>query len=117
MKSTSRPRVLFRRLMIPFQWLFVRLPKGFTIPLIILLGVYFLYGFPKLNFWVGRYYEYLNQQASNFNANFSNEFLNTGASNLGATFIRVFSSISAAFLTLGLTMFGFWTSYWVTGQF
>jgi NTE family protein len=93
----------------------VRLPKGFTLPLITIALAYFLFAFPYLNEKVGRYYENLNSYADRYEPYFSNEALAAAHFFLRRVLLRVFSSISAAFLTLCLALIGTLLSYWVSG--
>src|SRR5437867_10499776 len=48
MRFTELVKVFFQRVLVPFHWLFVRLPRAFSMPLLAVALLYFFFLFPLL---------------------------------------------------------------------
>lgn len=119
-----------QRFVTPFKWLFVRLPKPFTLPLLVIAFLYFFLLFPSaVNlsnlgiFWIQDHVTRGEHVSHTDTSTFIWHYLpNISQSGLSwNTFftlvVIVVSLIASAVMTILLALFGLWLSYWVAGKF
>ena len=119
-----------QRFVTPFTWLFVRLPKPFTLPLLVMAFLYFFLLFPSaVNlsnlgiFWIQDHVTRGEHVSHTDTSTFIWHYLpNISQSGLSwNTFftlvVIVVSLIASAVMTILLALFGLWLSYWVAGKF
>ena len=127
MKLKRKIKLLSDRVVSPFQWLFMRLPRHFSVPFLIVAFLYFFLLFPLAvnfgNFTIISIQEWITGVDSS--STFVRQYLNTiWKSDLGwATVISVIyglvvvlSLIISALMTLLLALAGLLSSYWVAGR-
>jgi NTE family protein len=119
--QAQRIVVVFQRILVPLQWLFVRLPKAFTIPLLIIAFLYFFLLFPLAvnlsNQGIFLVQDYVTKEpsTSTFIWRYLPEMLNSGLSwHTVITLVAiVVSLIASALMTLFLASLGLWLSHWL----
>lgn len=106
--------------LMPFQWLLLRLPRGFTIPLLAVAFVYFFYLFPALVqvviplllLKIGQFVAYLGHQIGSTELHPLFKFILLVIVAAIVTVTPIISSL----LTLSIALFGIFSSYWIAGN-
>jgi NTE family protein len=120
MKAANGLRLTIQRLMMPFQWLFIRLPKPFSFPLLILLILHFFLFFPLLvNVVIPFLINYpLSEVASLLGGVLTGENTSTKLVSVAVGLILGnLVLLGSALMTLFFAVFGVLLSYWITSQF
>ena len=120
-KLLNNLSLTIQRVVVPFQWLFVRLPRPFTIPLLVIAFLYFFLLFPlavnlsnRVIFWVQD--SVTNEPStSTFILRYLPEMMKSGLSwhTLLTLVVIVVSLIVSALMTLFLASLGLWLSHWL----
>lgn len=126
MKVVKTAKITIQRILVPFQWLFVRLPRAFTLPLVVIAFLYFFIAFPLLVNGSNQIILTIQQKiikgesASTF---VTEHLIHLFESNLGwprvlmGAVVVVISIIASAVMTLLLASLGLLLSYWTAGRF
>lgn len=125
MKRVNNIKLTLQRVLVPFQWLFVRLPRAFTLPLVVIAFLYFFLIFPLLVNGSNQVILTIQQKmigvqsASTF---ITEHLIRLWESELGwprvmmGAVVVVSSIIASAVVTLLLALFGILYSYWAAGR-
>ena len=132
MNAVSNINLTIQRVVVPFKWLFVRLPRAFTIPLLVSTFLYFFLLFPSaVNlcnlgiFWIQDHVTsrgpatQTDVDTSTFVWQWLPKIADSGLSwrTVGTLIGIVVSLIASAVITIFLASFGLWLSYWLAGKF
>lgn len=105
-------KVFFQWILMPFHWMFMRLPRGFTIPLVIILFLYFFMALPRLVYvsipWLIAYpikFVASLMRAAHFDPK---GWFGEG--------IEALIHVISALITVGFVLFGFLLSYWLAAK-
>ena len=125
MNAVDNVRLTVQRIVVPFQWLFLRLPRAFTLPPMVIAFLYFFLLFPLLvngsNQGILRIQQRITgvESTSTF---VTQHLIRLWESDLGwprvmmGSVVVVASVIASAVVTLLLALFGLWLSYWMSGR-
>jgi predicted acylesterase/phospholipase RssA len=118
MKAANNIRLTLQRLMMPLQWLFIRLPRPFSFPLLVLFVLQFLY-FPELVNISVTLIDWVHAEVEK-------RIINTFSSPDGFTLFISWAAqvlwnattlIVSALMTLLLALTGILLSYWLASHF
>jgi predicted acylesterase/phospholipase RssA len=124
MKAADNVKLTIQRAVVPFQWLFVRLPRAFTIPLLVIVFLYFFLLFPLAvnlcNRGIFLVQDHIIRvgSTSTFIWQYLPEIWKSGLSwaTVLTLIVIVVSLIASALMTLFLASLGLWLSHWLASR-
>src|SRR5258708_5284756 len=118
MRLREISKVSIERLLVPFHWLFVRLPRPFTLPLVVFLLLYFFLLFPALVSGLGYVLvSFLALVARNNPLSNQAGIWPTILTIVGGIVLLDINLIASALITLALAIGGILLSHWLAGTF
>jgi predicted acylesterase/phospholipase RssA len=111
-------KVSIERVLVPFHWLFVRLPRPFTLPLVVFLLLYFFLLFPALVSGLGYLLvSFLALVARNNPLSNQPGIWPTILTVIAGIVLLDINLIASALITLSLAIVGILFSHWLAGRF
>jgi len=124
MRAIDNVTLTVQRIVMPFQWLFVRLPRAFSIPLIVVAFLYFFLLFPLGVNASNQLIIYLQERLTDVKSSSSTfvwQYLaiwkrGLSLDSAGTSLAVVASLFASALMTILLAVLGVLFSYWVAGR-